>query len=138
MADQLVLASPLVDLDDNGNQVVVAEEGDTLPSEYKDNEDEYIASGVLVPESYYKVMTSDVLKRAAVHGLGLDDVKELTKDDLANVQAVSDAAAEGAQTMAQAKGTPAGEMSQAEAAEARKAAEEEAAQQKPASKSANK
>ena len=107
MADSLVLASDLVDLDDSDprQQVVVAHEGDALPSEYSDNEEEYIKAGILVPESYYNVMKSDVLRRAAVHGLSLEDVRELTKADLENVQAVSDAA-EGP-TMAESRGEPA-------------------------------
>ena len=120
MADNLVLASPLVDQDDNGNQVVVAEEGDTLPAKYKDNEDEYVAAGILVPESYHNLMNSDVLRRAAVHGLSLDDVRTLTKEDLENVQAVSDAA-EGP-TMTESQGTPAaGPAPAAEEEEAPKA-----------------
>jgi len=107
MADNLVLASDLVDLDDSDprQQVVVAHEGDALPSKYSDNEEEYVKAGILVPESYLNLMKSDVLRRAAVHGLSLEDVRELTKADLENVQAVSDAA-EGP-TMMESRGEPA-------------------------------
>lgn len=91
MADRLVLVSDLVDLDKDKVQVVVAKAGDVLPEKYKASKDDYVDAGILVPESYYGLMTNDTLRRAAIQGLSLDEVRQLSKQDMENVRAVSEA-----------------------------------------------
>lgn len=95
MADNLVLASDVVDQDEDGNQVVVGEYGKALPDKLSDKRDEYIEAGILVPKAYQQLAENPAMAQAIVSAGGLDPqaVREMSKADLEAVQATADAAA---------------------------------------------
>lgn len=96
MADtSLVLASDVVDLDEDGNQVVVGKYGEALPDALSDLKDEYIEAGILVPKAYQEMAENPAFLQALTSAGGLDPqaVREMSKDDLEAVKATADAAA---------------------------------------------
>jgi hypothetical protein len=92
MADDLVLASDVIDLDKDNNVVVVGKEGEALPSKLKDLEEEYINAGILVPKKYKDVMDDPVLRpMMATSTMSVQDVATMTKQDISNLRAVAEA-----------------------------------------------
>lgn len=92
MADDLVLASDVIDLDKDNNVVVVGKEGEALPAKLKDLEDTYIEAGILVPKKYKDVMDDPLLRpMMATATMSVQDVATMTKQDIQNLRAVAEA-----------------------------------------------
>lgn len=92
MADDLVLASDVVDQDKDGNVIVVGKEGEALPAKLKDLEDDYIEAGILVPKKYKDVMDDPMLRpMMATASMSVQDVATMTKKDIENMRAVAEA-----------------------------------------------